>query len=274
MPSGRLVQRVRGRAGRVRRRAYRRRDALVQAWREQADADHLVPHPVFVLSPVRSGSTLLRVLLDTHSEICAPHELHLNTLRVSTNREYARKSLKASGLSLEDLENLLWDRALHRLLVRTGKRIIVDKTPQNAMVWPRIHEFWPGARYLHLHRHPASMVASLDRARPDQSTEFHVERIRTYGEHLDAARAALPGPTIRYEELTVDPERVTQEICRYLGVPWQRRMLKYKKDTFRAGIGDWSANIKSGRIQPARPLPEPDEVPEGLRELSQSWGYL
>src|SRR5215207_5047779 len=41
-----------------------------------AAGDRLLVAPAFVLSSVRSGSTLLRVLLATHSQIHAPHELH------------------------------------------------------------------------------------------------------------------------------------------------------------------------------------------------------
>src|SRR3954467_12084339 len=39
--------------------------------------DRLLEQPVFVLSSIRSGSTLLRVLLNSHTAIHAPHELHL-----------------------------------------------------------------------------------------------------------------------------------------------------------------------------------------------------
>ena len=42
---------------------------------------------------------------------------------------------------------------------------------------------------------------------------------------------------------------------------------------FKAGLGDWSDKIKSGQIQPAEPLPSPDEIPPALREISEAWGY-
>ena len=40
-------------------------------------ADRMVRAPVFVMCTLRSGSTLLRVLLNSHSRIHAPHEIHL-----------------------------------------------------------------------------------------------------------------------------------------------------------------------------------------------------
>ena len=36
--------------------------------------------PVFVLCCARSGSTLLRYMLDTHPDVCCPPELHLSDL--------------------------------------------------------------------------------------------------------------------------------------------------------------------------------------------------
>lgn len=51
--------------------------------RPPADAaDRLSSEPVFILSPVRSGSTLLRSMLDAHSLIHAPHESHVRRLAV------------------------------------------------------------------------------------------------------------------------------------------------------------------------------------------------
>ena len=264
---------LRKRAGRARRYVNRRRNGVLRAWHAEQDQDHLVPEPVFVLCSPRSGSTLLRSVLDTHTQICAPHELHLGTMQVSTARNYAVNSWDALGLSLGDLENMLWDRALHRVLLMSGKRIIVDKTPQNAMIWSRIHEFWPRARFIHLHRHPASIVESLVSARPHVSREYHTETVVNYGRALDAARAALPGPTVRYEDLTTDPEATIRVMCDYLGVRYQARMLRYRRSHNAAGLGDWSPNIRSGRIQPHPPLPARDTVPEMLLPLMHAWGY-
>jgi hypothetical protein len=44
--------------------------------------DRLVESPVIVLCTTRSGSTLLRCLLDAHPAVRAPHELHLADLHV------------------------------------------------------------------------------------------------------------------------------------------------------------------------------------------------
>jgi hypothetical protein len=174
------------------------------------------------------------------------------------------------------LEYLLWDRILHREQVRSGKPVIVDKTPGNAGIWERLHEAWPEARYIFLLRHPASMVTSLINGRPDRDLESTVREVLTYVEAVEGARAALPGLTVRYETLTEAPQETTREICSFLGVEWTPKMLNYGKGDhgpFEAFIGDWSDNIKSGKIRQARPLPEPEDVPAALRDITCMWGY-
>ena len=55
----------------LRKAGHRRRRVRLQP------GDRLLEPPVFVMCTLRSGSTLLRVLLDSHSQIHCPHELHL-----------------------------------------------------------------------------------------------------------------------------------------------------------------------------------------------------
>src|SRR5918997_2559965 len=78
--------------------------------------DRLLVAPAFVMCSVRSGSTLLRVLLDSHSQIHSPQELHLRDLSVKIRTEYATKALAELGLDDRQMRFLLWDRLLQREL--------------------------------------------------------------------------------------------------------------------------------------------------------------
>jgi hypothetical protein len=238
--------------------------------------ERLVPDPVFVISSVRSGSTLLRVMLNSHPSIRAPHEMHLRTLEVRPSKKYTDRALTELGLDQTELEYLLWDRILHRELTHSGKDVIVDKTPGNAFVWRRLHEAWPEARYVFLLRHPASMVTSLMNGRPGRDPEQTVTEVKKYVEAVEEARTSLPGLTVRYEDLAENPEEVTRGICSFIGVPWSPDVLHYGEQDhgpFKAFIGDWSDNIKSGKVQKPRALPDPSAVPEQLRDISRTWGY-
>ncbi|WP_458246558.1 sulfotransferase family protein [Streptomyces sp. MAI_2237] len=239
-------------------------------------APRLVESPVFVLSSVRSGSTLLRVLLNSHSRVRAPHEMHLRTLHVHLSREFTADAMEALRLDKDELEHLLWDRVLHLELTRSGKDVIVDKTPPNALIWPRLHRCWPNARYILLLRHPGAVIASLTDRRTDPDHAAIRAEVLGYAERLEEARRNLDAHVLRYEDLTADPEGATHALCDYLGVAWEPAMLDYGgKDhgTFRPQLGDWSATIRSGRVQPARTADSGTELPPRLAELAQAWGY-
>lgn len=237
--------------------------------------DRLVPSPVFLLSSMRSGSTLLRSLLDTHPEITAPHEMHLGELALRKRTDGVAKSQLALGLDENDLLILLWDRVLYRQLQLSGKSVIVDKTPKNTFEWKRIQAGWPSARFILLLRHPEQIFRSLESSRGDQGNEHHFRTVNRYARTLDAARKRLDCVVVRYEDLTADAAGETQRICAYLGIGWDERMLDYGSSgiTYVRGLGDWSENIRSGKVQAAAPLPAPEDVPDELRDACALLGY-
>lgn len=239
--------------------------------------NRLVKDPTFILTSVRSGSTLLRVILNSHSMICAPHELHLRTVRVNITQRFGEESMQHLGLDQRSLEHLLWDRILHRELMASGKRLIVDKTPNIVFEHERLAEAWPKARFIFLLRHPAAIAESLYRARKDAVLPEVITNVAEYAAMVDTARSRLPGLTVRYEDLVTEPERVTAEVCDFLGVPWERDMINY--GDFDHGplvprIGDWKKKIRSGRIDSELTLPADTEIPDELRPACRAWGYL
>ena len=236
----------------------------------------LVPDPVFVLTSVRSGSTLLRLLLDSHSEIRAPHEMHLRRLRVQIERSYAALAVETAGLSVPELEHLLWDRLLDRELKRSGKRLVVDKTPSNVLIWKRLSKAWPRARFVFLLRHPAAIAESWQQAHPKQDEATVDAAVLRYMDAIDAARAVLPGHVVRYEQLTADPSGVLQGLCEFLGVAFEPQMLDYgavPREPLQRGIGDWNSKIRSGTVQPAPPPPPLEQVRPALLPAVRAWGY-
>jgi Sulfotransferase family len=235
----------------------------------------LVRRPTFILCTLRSGSTLLRVLLDGHSQLHAPHEIHLRYISVGLDNKYSARSMKAMRFDARELEHLLWDRILDRTLTRSRKRYIVEKTPNHVFIADRLLECWPDARFIFLLRHPGAILRSRAAVLGERhDPEANLDLIRRYCEALEAARRAYTGFEVRYEELTEEPERVLRGVCAFLGVRFEPAMLDYgqfKHGPYRAGLGDWKDKIKSGRVQRAEP--PPDELPEPLRELARAWGY-
>lgn len=238
--------------------------------------DRLVEAPVFVMCTLRSGSTLLRVLLNSHSKIHAPHELHLRYISASLDKKWSERSMKEMGFDEDKIRYLLWDRILHRELSTSGKPIIVDKTPNNVFIPEHIRAAWPDARFIFLLRHPAAIAESRKNwfKGDNYDEEQNHDLIRRYCEALEDCRQNYDGITVRYEELTEDPARVTRQICEFLAIEWEPEMLEYGQHDhgrYKSGLGDWSDNIKSGEVQKAKP--PPPETPEPLRAIAAKWGY-
>jgi len=255
----------------------RARPSGVQPGRAARPGNRLVPEPAFVMCTLRSGSTLLRLMLNSHPEIHCPHEIHLRYISVNFDERVAKRSMKEMGLNEERLEYLLWDRILHRELVRSGKPLLVTKTPNDVYIADRLKKCWPKSKMVFLIRHPAMIARSRLAARPGRDEERNTEIIRNYCNALERARQSYEGPTIRYEDLTTDPTTALTTVCDHLGVTFDPAMLDYgRHDHGRAvaGLGDWKDKIKTGTVQPPEPLPPESEIPAGLRAICATWGYL
>jgi hypothetical protein len=239
--------------------------------------DRLLERPAFVLCSVRSGSTLLRVLLNSHSQIHCPHEMHLRAIGVTVKEGYPEQSLAEVGLDATRLQQLLWDRVLHRELEESGKEMLVNKTPNDVFIADRIVECWPDARFIYLERHPGAIARSRHAARPQDSDERNVKMVARYLAAMETARERYPGVSVRYEDLTTDPAGTTRRLCEFLGVRWEPSMLNYgdfSHGAFKPGLGDWSKNIKSGKIQEASEPPPIEEIPPALLPFAEKWGYV
>lgn len=250
-------------------------DAALQKMKRPGN--RLVPEPAFIMCTLRSGSTLLRLMLDSHPEIYSPHELHLRYISVNFDKKEARRSMRELGLNQERLQYLLWDRILHRQLTRSGKPLIVTKTPNDVYIADRIKKCWPKSKMIFLIRHPAMIARSRMAARPGRDPVRNLEIVRNYCGALERARQNYEGPTIRYEDLTTDPATALTTVCDHLGVTFDPVMLEYgRHDHGRtvAGLGDWKEKIRSGIVQPPEPLPAEHEIPVELRDLCATWGYL
>jgi hypothetical protein len=251
-------------------------------------APRLVPSPVFLLSTPRSGSTLLRNILDTHSRVHATPELVLTEVGVQFLRfpseygmhtVYTELAFGENGLTVHELEHLLWDRVLHQALVRSGKDILLHKAPRILLRWRRIAECWPEARYIFLLRHPMNVLASSRRMAvggASMSSSTLTDFYLRYLYLLRRARAELPGLTVRYEDLTAEPERIGRAICEFLQIDWEPGMLDYgaaDHGPFAPGSGDMSAKLRSGRLQADRTLPSERDIPLTFRPICAEFGY-
>jgi len=150
------------------------------------------PPVLFILSPPRTGSTLLRVMLAGHPQLFSPPELNLLYFETMGQRKAELQGPAASHLqgvlsAVMQLKNCTIEEAGHivdqfekqdistkdfyRLLQQwCGNRLLVDKSPGYAndpAILEQAERNFSNARYIHLTRHPYGMIRSYVDARMD-----------------------------------------------------------------------------------------------------------
>jgi len=187
--------------------------------------------PSFVLSSERSGSTLLRFLLDSHPAIWAPDEIFTSRVVIGLfnlleacheaptdleqppDHPYARKVVSADvrAETRAILDRLLGDAARAR-----GKWVWCDKTPGNARSLPALSQVFGDAHYLCLYRHPLDVVHScLESYREGFTPADLAQKVAANPQNLIAALSLAwlekVEPVLRFEEGPAKTHRVRYE---------------------------------------------------------------
>lgn len=218
------------------------------------------PAPIFILSCERAGSTLLRYIIDTHPEICCPGELHLGLLCEHLGHVVDQLGVGAiAGAGVEGSEER-WKRAnaetrrmvsalMDGYAARKGKRLWCEKTPRNIAYLDALHEIFPDAKFICLHRNCMDVVHSCmeasrigffvdiayyARAIPSTLSRNAVGHAGVFADSwadktgkLLAFEREHPEKCFRvkYEELVADPERIVEPMFEFLGVGWDAKLL-------------------------------------------------
>src|SRR5262245_22076416 len=221
------------------------------------------PPAIFILSPPRSGSTLLRVMLNGHPLLFAPPELHLlpfATLKQRRETFSGRQSLWLEGtlraimqikecdsdesrkIMQECEDRQMSTRQFYRLLQEwLVEKRLVDKTPTYALdlqTLRRAEESFENALYIHLMRDPRGMIHSFKEARLDQlfdyDSQFSAAELAeliwviSHQNIIELLTAVPPERQyeVKFERLLKEPEEVMQELSKFMGLEFNSGMLK------------------------------------------------
>lgn len=205
---------------------------------------------IFVIGPPRGGTTLLMRLLNAHSEVDGrpePHLLtplaHLGYFAHVDKAPYdpfqshlaARSLVQALPAGEEDYVQALRayaDTVYERLLDASGKRVLVDKTPEYALVLPFLKRVYPGATYVVLTRHPFAVWCSYARSFFDDDWEVALDHNPILARYIPAIAGFLRDEVphrvhVRYEDLVQRPEAELARICATAGLPMEPSMVDY-----------------------------------------------
>jgi putative sterol carrier protein len=195
---------------------------------------------VFVLCTTRSGSTLLRYIIDTHPRICCPPELRLGTL--ADTLYFSTLYSIAQVLSPDEHER-------HRIAVSEVRRVLDDlmcsytrlkqkefwceKTPRNLDQLKLLNEAFPDAHFICLYRNCMDMVHSVIEGNRFGKMGELWDYNRIFEIWLEQTGAILKfereNPDrcfrIKYEELVLESQHVLSELFAFLGLECDEKLI-------------------------------------------------
>jgi len=205
--------------------------------------------PVFVVGCQRSGTTLLRLILDSHPNIsCGPETRFLADLEHVTGSSWER--LSQYGFTkrywLTQIA-IMFDAIKSDYARQHGKSRWADKTPLYALSLDFIGQLFPTCQVVHVIRDGRDVVASH---RDRWGYLSALKAVSKWPRYVRAARTAStalsPGRylEVRYEELVGEPEKTLRELLTFLDEPWHPSVLEHDR--------------------------RPHDVPDGYRKLAST----
>ncbi len=217
-----------------------------------------MPPPLIVLGVGRSGTTLLRVMLDRNTTLAVPYESFFVTPLAHRHGRRPRldaflddlgrfPQLREWGIAPDDVrprlrEGMTTGEAIAAVFEvyaeRQGKPRWGDKTPLYMSQLPLLERLFPDALWGHLVRDGRDAALSFLElpegfsgetwAQPRTAAQFaarwrtEIGAARRLGRHAGGRYLEL-----RYEDLVAKPERELRKICGHASLPWEPAMLEY-----------------------------------------------
>lgn len=243
----------------------------------------MIESPIFIVGTERSGSNLLRLILNSHSQIVVPHPPHVVRYFRPLEAHYGDlTSDEVFGTFVDDVLRLLelhiypWEIEIDRhLLVREaaprnafGVTVALYEQYRRAVKKTRwgckstfmvehgeeIVRCFPSAKLILLVRDPRDVAVS---SRASVFSTFHpyysAELWRNQQQRGLELLRALPAKNIhllRYEDLVRDPSCAVRELCEYLGEGFEKGMLRF----FETEEAQKSAKLSESWANTNRPI--------------------
>ncbi len=190
--------------------------------------------PIFLVGFPRSGTTLLGLVLDSHSGLVMVEERPMLDQLVATIRnDFGGYPAGIASLNTNDIDGLRrqYFQSVDDECERNPHQRIVDKFPLHLIHAGLIRAVFPKAQYILALRHPCDVVLSCFmqnfRPNPAMANFFSVERgAMTYDRVMDlwAAYEEHLHPdahAIRYENVVTDFDTEISTLLDFLDIKWE-----------------------------------------------------
>jgi hypothetical protein len=218
---------------------------------------------IFMIGIQRSGSNLLRLMLNELPEIAAPHPPHILQRMMPLVPCYGDLSKgNAFSLLVDDVcrlvetnpvpwEGVVLDRkdvaarcrkrnlvavfgAVYDVMAQSwGAKTWCCKSLANVYYLPAIEAYFRDARYIYLFRDGRDVAVSFRKAVVGEKHFYHIAKEWDEAQRLALAlRRKIPAKrffNLSYEALTAEPEKTARALCDFLGVAYRPSMLEFYK---------------------------------------------
>lgn len=196
--------------------------------------------PVFIVGCQRSGTTLLRLMLDSHSALaCGPETLFLSDMERIITTDWHRLARFGFGQDYWLAGIAAFFGGVHAdYAAAHGKRRWIDKSPRYALHMDFIARVFPDAQFIHVIRDGRDVAVS------HRQRYGYWAALRTtakWPRYVRAARASatrLPAERyleVHYEDLVADAQGQLHRVLDFLGEPVEHGLLDFDKKSHDVG---------------------------------------
>ncbi len=257
--------------------------------------------PIFVGGAGRSGTTLTRVILDSHPSIACGPEMKVLPKICQLWQDCRRihdSTLRSYFLSHEDL-NAAFARMVTSLLEPyhrdSGKPRIAEKSPNNVLFFRHLHVLFPASPLIHVIRDGRDVVCSLltmnwvnpSTGEPLDYTRDVRKAAGYWVKAVQAGRTATQKPSfaeryheLRYEDIIANTEPALRALFAFLGEPWDDGVLSFHEKERHLAAPSNATEVSQpiftrslGRWKTELPPAQKDAVKEVAGELLIELGY-
>lgn len=202
------------------------------------------PVPIFLVGAERSGTTLLRLMLDHHPQIawCFEFEYVVDLISNSgefPNLKHYREWLETNRIFLAaellvdcELDYVqLTHSFLAQQLERSGKSLVGATVHRH---FDRLLWLWPNARFIHIVRDGRDVARSCIGMGWAGNVWTGVERWLHAEERWHELREKIAAEQfidVVYEDLIANPVESLTRLCKFMGFSYDEKMLSYPAHT-------------------------------------------
>lgn len=232
--------------------------------------------PIFIIGVPRSGTTLLRVLFDSHPNIaCGPESPWLARASASVKNLYMYMTddpfgyVKNFGAQREVVRSQMASLVNNLYLAyaqKKGKKRWAEKTPDHSLEIPFIADLFPDARFVFIVRDGRDVACSTailsDKRR--EISPWHSENIlldddnvvpntllnaalrwKIWNERIERSLSGLKHIRLRYEDLIAEPCKELERLTIFVGESYDSAMLEYMRKKHDYPDWEWgSTDVK------------------------------